>query len=108
MDNTRIVITGMGVVSPVGNTVDAFWQALCEGRSGGRLIDHYDASDMSVKIAAQTEDVVPEGMGPKDLRRRDRYCVFALEAAEHSLHLTRCRPGRSRYPQRSPGCGVTA
>ncbi len=78
---TRVVVTGMGVVSPVGNDIATFWKALCEGRSGIGVIDHFDPADMSSRIAGQAEDVTPDGMTGKDIRRCDRYTVLALDAA---------------------------
>jgi 3-oxoacyl-[acyl-carrier-protein] synthase II len=68
----------------VGQSVDEYWKALCEGRSGVRRISHFDPKDMPVQIGAECEECIPEGMGPKDLRRRDRYCLFALAAADEA------------------------
>ena len=82
--STRAVITGLGVVSPVGNTVDTFWNSLCEGKSGIGPITHFDASEYRTRIAGQAEDVVPEGMTAKDLNRMDRYSVFAVEACDQA------------------------
>jgi 3-oxoacyl-[acyl-carrier-protein] synthase II len=65
-------------------TVPDYWKALCEGRSGVRRITHFDPKDMPVQIGGECGDCVPEGMGPKDLRRRDRYCLFALAAADEA------------------------
>lgn len=81
----KVVVTGMGVISPVGNGVPAFWRALCEGRSGIRTITQFDTSDLPTKFAGIVEDVVPEGMTPKDLRRTDRYTVFAIAAADEAI-----------------------
>jgi 3-oxoacyl-[acyl-carrier-protein] synthase II len=82
--DTKVVVTGLGVVSPVGNTLDSFWSNLCAGVSGIGPITQFDTSDFAIKIAGESEDVVPRGMGPKDLRRRDRYGLFALEAADQA------------------------
>jgi 3-oxoacyl-[acyl-carrier-protein] synthase II len=80
----RVVITGLGVVSPVGNSVPAYWKSLCEGRSGVRRVDRFDVSEYATQIAAQAEDCAPDGMSAKDLRRRDRYTRFALYAADQA------------------------
>ncbi|HQE81483.1 MAG TPA: beta-ketoacyl-ACP synthase II [Candidatus Hydrogenedentes bacterium] len=80
----RVVITGAGVVTPLGNSVAEFWKGLCEGRSGVRRIDRFDPSEYACQIAGQAEDCVPEGMSGKDLRRRDRYTRFALYAADQA------------------------
>ncbi|MCH7910568.1 MAG: beta-ketoacyl-ACP synthase II [Candidatus Hydrogenedentes bacterium] len=82
--STRAVITGLGVVSPVGNTVDTFWNSLCEGKSGIGPITHFDASEYRTRIAGQADDVTPEGMTAKDLNRMDRYSVFAVEACDQA------------------------
>ncbi|HOJ34764.1 MAG TPA: beta-ketoacyl-ACP synthase II [Candidatus Hydrogenedentes bacterium] len=81
---SRVVITGMGVVSPVGNDVETFWKALIEGKSGIGLIRSFDASDLPVRIAGECEDCYPANMSPKDVRRRDRYTLFALYVADQA------------------------
>ena len=82
--STRVVITGLGVVSPIGNDLESYWEALCAGRSGISHITHFDASDYRTKIAGEAEDCIPEGMTAKDLNRLDRYSVFAIEAADQA------------------------
>jgi len=74
----------MGVVSPVGNTVAAFWEALCAGCSGIRAITHFETADLPARFGGVVEEVVPEGMTGKDLRRTDRYSVYAIEAADQA------------------------
>jgi len=74
----------MGVVSPVGNDVETFWKALIEGKSGIGLIRSFDASDLPVRIAGECEDCYPANMSPKDVRRRDRYTLFALYVADQA------------------------
>ena len=95
----RVVITGTGVVSPLGNSVETFWKGLCEGRSGIRRIDRFDPSEYASQIAGMAEDCTPEGMSTKDLRRRDRYTQFALFAADQAwkqagLDVNRANPER--------------
>ncbi len=80
----KVVVTGVGVVSPVGNDVPTFWKALCEGVSGIRRISHFDPSELPVTIGAECGEVIPAGMGAKDLRRRDRYALYALQAADEA------------------------
>ena len=82
--STRVVITGLGVVSPIGNDLESYWEALCAGRSGISHITHFDASDYRTRIAGEAEDCIPEGMTAKDLNRMDRYSVFAIEAADQA------------------------
>lgn len=78
---TRVVVTGTGVVSPVGNDTETFWKSICEGRSGIRRIDYFDPSELSSQIAGQTEPCVPPGMTSKDIRRSDPYSVWGLCSA---------------------------
>ena len=82
--DTKVVITGMGIVSPVGNTIDTFWDALCNGRSGIGPITLFDATDFKTRIAGECEEVIPEGFTPKDINRQDRYSIFAVEAADQA------------------------
>ncbi len=79
-----VVITGMGVVSPLGNTLAQFWSSLKEGRSGVRRITRFDTTEFKTRIAGEAEDVVPAGMTAKDINRLDRYSVFAIEAADQA------------------------
>ncbi|MEH7747891.1 beta-ketoacyl-ACP synthase II [Neobacillus drentensis] len=81
----RVVITGMGVVSPLGNNVETFWRNLTEGRSGISYINTFDVSKHKTKIAGFVRDFNAEDMlGQKDARRMDRFCQFALVAAEQA------------------------
>ncbi len=78
------VITGMGVVSPLGNTVPELWDALCAGRSGIRPVSFEGDAGYS-KIAGQAQDVTPAGMGPKEIRRQSRFILFAVEASDQAI-----------------------
>jgi 3-oxoacyl-[acyl-carrier-protein] synthase II len=81
----KVVITGLGVVSPLGNSVDQFWNGVKEGRSGIRKIEHFDCSNLPTRIAGVAPDVNPEGMNNKDLRRQSRYTQFAVEASIQAM-----------------------
>jgi 3-oxoacyl-[acyl-carrier-protein] synthase II len=81
---TRVVITGMGVVSPLGNGVEALWDGLTSARSAIRAITGWDTEAFPCKIAGIAEDVVPEGFGKKDLLRQSRFILFAIEAADQA------------------------
>ncbi len=79
----RVVITGMGVISPLGNTVEQFWSRLSAGESGVSPITSFDTARYKSKIAGQVRDFDPEGrFGRKEARRMDRFTQFALAAAE--------------------------
>lgn len=79
----RVVITGMGVVSPVGNTREAFWNSLVAGRSGIRAADFVDERTAS-RIAGIAEDVIPANVPSKEIKRQGRFILFALEAANQA------------------------
>ncbi|PFO04701.1 beta-ketoacyl-[acyl-carrier-protein] synthase II [Bacillus sp. AFS076308] len=81
----RVVITGMGVVSPLGNNVETFWRNLTEGRSGISYINTFDVSKHKTQIAGLVRDFnAGDMLGQKDARRMDRFCQFALVAAEQA------------------------
>jgi 3-oxoacyl-[acyl-carrier-protein] synthase II len=82
----RVVITGIGAVTPVGNDAKATWEAAVAGRSGVDYIQAFDASDYPVGIAGEVKDFDSTGLAsPKDLRRLDRNVLFALAAAKEAL-----------------------
>ncbi len=79
----RVVITGMGLISPLGNTVDQFWNRLIAGESGISPITSFDISNFKTKIAGVVHDFDAEArFGRKEARRMDRFSQFALAAAE--------------------------
>lgn len=81
---SRVVVTGMGVVSPLGNDISTFWAGTCSGKSGIRRVDRFDPSNLPTQIAGQAELCEPKGMSAKDVRRRDLYTLFALIAADQA------------------------
>lgn len=82
----RVVVTGLGAVTPVGNTRDDFWKRLLAGESGVGPITAFDASDFITRIAAEVKDWEPERLlGRKEARRMDRFTQFALVAAREAI-----------------------
>ncbi|MGB7567986.1 MAG: beta-ketoacyl-ACP synthase II [Chitinivibrionales bacterium] len=82
----RIVVTGLGVVSPVGKDVTAFWESLCAGKSGISLIESFDATNFPSKIAGEIKGIDFSGIvEAKEANRTDRYILFALLAAEQAI-----------------------
>ncbi|MGZ4162844.1 MAG: beta-ketoacyl-ACP synthase II [Tumebacillaceae bacterium] len=78
----RVVITGMGVISPVGNDVETFWNSLTTGKSGIRTIDRFDTTGFATTIAGQVVDFNPEDfIDKKEARRMDRFVHYAMAAA---------------------------
>ena len=81
----RVVITGMGVVSPIGNNIGTFWNNLIKGESGISSIDTFDITDHKAKIAGIVRDFdADKVLGKKEARRLDRFSQFALAAAEQA------------------------
>ena len=92
----RVVITGMGCVTPIGIGREAFWNALVKGESGVRRIDSFDVSKSPVKIAAQVQDFDWEAqLNPKDRKHVPRTVPLALAAATGSF------PGRRTVARRT-------
>ena len=82
----RVVITGLGVISPLGNDIDTFWNHLIQGKSGVSTITRFDTSDFAVKIAAEVKDFNPlDFMNKKDAKRMDRFVQFAVAASKMAL-----------------------
>jgi 3-oxoacyl-[acyl-carrier-protein] synthase II len=82
----RVVITGVGVISPVGNDADTFWNSLLEGKSGIGKITSFDVSDYPTQIAGEVKDFNPEEyMDKKEVRRTDRFVQFAMAAAKMAV-----------------------
>jgi len=82
----RVVVTGMGIISPLGNDVSTFWYNLIKGQSGIKKIEHFDASNMKAKIAGIVPDIDADGRwGNKEARKLDRFSQFALAATEEAL-----------------------
>lgn len=86
LDQTKLVITGMGAVTPIGVGVPAYWQALTAGKCGIGRITRFDASDLPVQIAAELKDFDPTAYMPKTLARTmDPFMQYAFVAAEEAL-----------------------
>ena len=82
----RIVITGLGVVSPFGDGIEPFWEALKSGKSGISKISLFDASELNCQIAAECRDFDPvKYMDAKEAKRSDRYTHFAVAAAKLAM-----------------------
>src|SRR4051794_29118493 len=78
----RVVITGMGVVTALGETLDEFWSGLCEGRSGIGPLTLFDTSEFKVHFGGQVRDWDPAArFGTKEARHLDRFAQFAMAAS---------------------------
>lgn len=91
--NKRVVITGMGMLTPVGHTVDETWQSLLKGTIGIRPIDRFDISDYKASVAGIIEDFDPTlYIDKKEARRMDRYCQLALAATKEAFENSGLEP----------------
>ncbi|HAM53495.1 MAG TPA: beta-ketoacyl-[acyl-carrier-protein] synthase II [Nitrospiraceae bacterium] len=86
MEKRRIVVTGMGLITPVGIGVKASWEALLEGRSGIGIIRTFDSSDLPVHIAGEVKDFDPAlYIEPKEIKKMDRFIHFAVAASTMAM-----------------------
>ncbi len=85
----RVAITGMGVKTAVGNTLDQFWKGICEGKNGISRIEEFESRQMQVHVAAVNTAFDPlDYLDKKEIRRTDRFCQFALAAASDAVKET--------------------
>ena len=85
-ERRRVVVTGIGIVSPLGNDVTSSWEALIAGHSGVVPITRFDAAAFETRFAAEVQNFDPVArMGKKDARRTDRYTHFAVSAALEAI-----------------------
>jgi len=86
-EKVRVVITGMGVVSPCGNVVPEFWNAITNGKSGIRYLKKFDASNFKCKLGGEVWDFNPTnyGMTTKEARRKDLFAQYAIAASDMAI-----------------------
>ncbi|WP_285315730.1 beta-ketoacyl-ACP synthase II [Providencia rettgeri] len=82
MSKRRVVVTGLGMLSPVGNTVESSWKAVCDGQSGISLIDHFDTTNHATKFAGLVKDFNYEefGISRKDAKKMDPFIQYGIAA----------------------------
>lgn len=86
MSRRRVVVTGIGAITPIGNTAEEFWQGLLEGRNGADKITLFDAKDHVTKFAAEVKGFDPTlYTDKKEARRMDRFCQFAVAASAMAI-----------------------
>jgi beta-ketoacyl-acyl-carrier-protein synthase II len=101
MKNQRVVITGLGAISPLGNSPEELWEGLIQGKSGIRRITHFDASDLPCQIAGEIPNFDPtEYMDSKQARRVPRSAQIALASAMQAVSDA-CLPETMPNPERS-------
>lgn len=93
----RVVITGMGAVTPIGNTVNEYWEGLQTGKNGVAPITHFDASGYKASVAAEVKNFDPSAVIEKrEVRHMDLYCQFAMVAAEEAIKQSGLTEGNFR------------
>ncbi len=86
MKQRRVVITGMGIISPVGHQLDEAWDNVCEGNSGIRLLDDFDTSALPTRIGGTVENFdIGDYLSPKDARKMDPFVHYGIAAAVNSI-----------------------
>jgi len=87
MSERRVVVTGIGIISPVGNDIPTFWESLTTGRSGIRRYEAFDSEIYECKIAGEVRDFEPAPYfkNPKSAKRTDRFTQFAVAASKFAL-----------------------
>ncbi|MBQ5899457.1 MAG: beta-ketoacyl-ACP synthase II [Alistipes sp.] len=98
----RVVITGMGVITPVGNNIDDFWRNLVDGYCGIDHIKGFDEYELPISVAGQVKDFNPEeyGLEKGDVRRSDLYCQYAMAAAYQAMKDSGLVSGENVAPER--------
>ena len=82
----RVVVTGLGAITPIGNTVADYWEGLTSAKNGVEAITLFDAAQHACRFAAEVKNFDPSGfIEPKDAKRWDRFCKFGVVAAKQAL-----------------------
>ncbi|MEJ2400296.1 MAG: beta-ketoacyl-ACP synthase II [Xanthomonadales bacterium] len=109
MSSRRVVVTGLGLVSPVGNSVPEAWDSICNGRSGIGPITEFDVSHLATRIAGEIRDFdVTEFLSPKEARRFDRFVHYGLAAAQEAMAQAGIADGLSGLNPERIGCAIGA
>ena len=103
----RVVITGLGCISPLGNSVDAMWSGLLDGHCAIDFIQSIDTADLPVKVGAEVKDFRPEdyGLDRAMIRHNDRYALYALAAATQAMRDSGLEVGKDVDSSRL-GCAI--
>ena len=88
MELKRVVVTGMGALTPIGNTLDAYWQALSEGKSGSDLITKFDTTHFKTKFACELKGFNPtDFIDRKEVGRLDPFAQYAIVASDEAIPI---------------------
>ncbi len=107
MSRRRVVVTGMGIVSPVGSTIDSAWSAICNGRSGIDLVKSFDVSQMKTRIAGEVVDFdVSNYLSPREAKRLDEFVHYGYAAAVDALKDSGLLDEGSNHDPERIGCAL--
>ena len=86
MQTRRVVVTGLGAITPIGNTLESYWEGLIKGESGANLITHFDASKFKTQFACEVKGFdATQFIDKKEVRKMDRFTQLAIVASDEAL-----------------------
>ena len=107
MSHRRVVVTGMGIVSPVGSTIDTAWNAICNGLSGIKEVVSFDASHMKTRIAGEVIDFdVSDYLSPREAKRLDEFVHYGFACAVDALEDSGLLAEDSTHNPERVGCAL--
>jgi len=107
MSQRRVVVTGMGIVSPVGSTIDTAWDAICNGRSGISTVTSFDAGHMKTRIAGEVAGFdVANYLSPREIQRLDDFVHYGFAAAVDALRDSGLLDEDARFDPERIGCAL--
>jgi 3-oxoacyl-[acyl-carrier-protein] synthase II len=109
MSQRRVVVTGMGIVSPVGSTIDSAWNAMCNGKSGIKTISSFDASHMKTRIAGEVIDFdVSNYLAPRESKRMDDFVHYGYAASVDAMQDAGLLDESPAFDPERAGCALGA
>ena len=86
MELKRVVVTGLGALTPIGNTIDEYWKALINGKSGAAPITHFDATNFKTRFACEVKNFNPtDFLDRKEARKMDKFTQYAMVASQEAI-----------------------
>lgn len=106
MKARRVVVTGMGMISPLGNTVEDTWKGILAGENGIHLIDTFDTTHFSSKISGNVRGFNPEEyLSPKEIKRNDRFIQYGIAAATQAMKDSQLTMAEEEAPRAGVSIG---
>lgn len=85
----RVVVTGMGAITPIGNNIEQYWDGLKNGKLGIDFIKGFDTEDMKVKVAGEVKDFDPTvSIDKKEVKRMDKFSQYSIAAADEAVKMS--------------------